>query len=61
MNSLLHLIGTFGQILQNQLFPVLKEELGGMSEHHEQFVRALAVLQNGWVRSGAAWAGPSTA
>lgn len=45
MNSLLHLLGTFGQILQNQLFPVLKEELGEMSEHHEQFVRALALLQ----------------
>jgi hypothetical protein len=45
MNSLLQLLGTFGQILQNQLFPVLKEELGEMSEHHEQFVRALALLQ----------------
>jgi hypothetical protein len=45
MNSLLHLLGTFGQILQNQLFPRLKEELGEMSEHHEQFVRALALLQ----------------
>jgi hypothetical protein len=45
MNSLLHLVGTFGQILQNQLFPVLKEELGEMSERHEQFVRALALLQ----------------
>jgi hypothetical protein len=45
MNSLLQLLGTFGQILQNQLFPVLKEELGEMSAHHEQFVRALALLQ----------------
>src|SRR5437762_9202 len=45
MNSLLHLLGTFGQILQNQLFPRLKEELGELSEHHEQFVRALALLQ----------------
>jgi hypothetical protein len=45
MNSLLHLLGTFGQILQNQLFPRLKEELGEMSEHHQQFVRALALLQ----------------
>ena len=45
MNSLLHLLGTFGQILQNQLFPRLKEELGELSEHHEQFVRALALLE----------------
>lgn len=55
MNSLLHLLGTFGQILQDQLFPRLKEELGEMSEHHEQFVRALALLEmDGFaaVRSG---------
>lgn len=45
MNSLLHLLGTFGQILQSQLFPRLKEELGEISEHHEQFVRALALLE----------------
>ena len=45
MDSLTHLLGTFGQILQSQLFPRLKEELGEISEHHEQFVRALALLQ----------------
>ena len=45
MNSLLHLLGTFGQILQSQLFPRLKEELGELSEHHEQFVGALALLE----------------
>lgn len=45
MNSLLHLLGTFGQILQNHLFPALKEEVGEMSKHHEQFVRALVLLQ----------------
>ena len=46
MNSLLQfLTGTFGPVLQNQLFPALKEELGSMSERHEQFVRALAMLQ----------------
>ena len=45
MNSLLDLFGTFGKILQDQLFPRLREELGEMSEHHEQFVRALALLQ----------------
>ena len=46
MNSLLQfLVGSFGPILQNQLFPALKEELGPLSNHHEQFVRALAMLQ----------------
>jgi Transposase DDE domain/Transposase domain (DUF772) len=51
MNSLLQfLIGPFGSILQNQLFPALKEELGALGDHHEQFVRALAMLQlNGFV------------
>lgn len=45
MDSLTQLLGTFGQILQSQLFPRLKEELGELSEHHEQFVRALALLE----------------
>lgn len=45
MNSLLHLIGSFGQILQNQLFPALQSELGPMSELHQQFVAVLGLLQ----------------
>jgi len=45
MNSLLDLLGTFGQILQNQLFPVLEEELGPLGDRHQDFVRALALLQ----------------
>ena len=45
MNSLLDILSTFGQILQNQLFPVLEEELGPLGEHHQDFVRALALLQ----------------
>ncbi len=46
MNSLLQfLVGSFGPILQNQLFPALEEELGPMSDRHQQFVRALAMLQ----------------
>ena len=50
MNSILDLFGTFGKILQDQLFPRMQEELGDMSEHHEQFVRCLALLQmDGWV------------
>jgi len=44
MNSLQHLFGTFYQILQGQLFPKLEEELGDMSAHHRQLVRALALL-----------------
>ena len=44
MNSLQHLIGTFGNILQQQLFPALQEELGPLSSRMEEFVRALALL-----------------
>ena len=46
MNSLLQILTqSFGNILQNHLFPVLRAELGVMSERHEQFIRALVVLQ----------------
>ena len=46
MNSLLQfLTRSFAPILQNQLFPILREELGPMSERHEHFVHALAMLQ----------------
>lgn len=45
MNSLLDIFGVFGQILQNQLFPVLEEEVGPLSERHRDLVRALALLQ----------------
>jgi len=44
MNSLQHLFGTFWHILQGQLFPRLEEELGELSAHHRQLVRALALL-----------------
>ena len=44
MNSLLNVFSAFGQILQNQLFPVLQEELGPLGERHRDFVRALALL-----------------
>jgi hypothetical protein len=44
MNSLQHLFGTFWHILQGQLFPRLEEELGDLSAHHRQLVRALALL-----------------
>ena len=46
MNSLLQfLTQSFAPILQSQLFPILREQLGPLSERHEQFVRALAMLQ----------------
>jgi hypothetical protein len=46
LNSLLQILTqSFGNILQDHLFPVLREELGVMSERHEEFVRAMVVLQ----------------
>jgi hypothetical protein len=45
MNSLLQFATQFGKILQDQLFPVLREELGTLSERHERLVGALAMLQ----------------
>jgi hypothetical protein len=45
MNSLLHLIGSFGGILQERLFPALQQELGLLSERHEQFVAILGLLE----------------
>jgi hypothetical protein len=45
MNKLLDMLGTFGQILQSQLFPRLREELGEMGGSHEQLVNALALLK----------------
>lgn len=45
MNSLLHLCSTFGQILQERLFPALEEDLGPLSGRQQEFVRALALLE----------------
>jgi hypothetical protein len=45
MNSIHEVFRGFGQILQNQLFPVLEEELGPLSDRHQELVRALALLQ----------------
>lgn len=46
MNSLLQkLAQSFECILQGQLFPVLREELGPLSEGHQQFARVLSLLQ----------------
>src|SRR5436305_13030886 len=45
MNSLMHLLGSFGQILQERLFPALEEDLGPLGERQQEFVRALALLE----------------
>jgi len=42
--TLLQMIGQFGGILQNQLFPVMSEELGPLSNKQEQLIRTLAIL-----------------
>jgi hypothetical protein len=44
MNSLLQWLGSFGTVLQNQLFPALQEELGEMSKCHQQLVKVMAML-----------------
>ena len=44
MNSLLQLLTQYGNILQTQLFPVLREGIGELDECHRQFVRILTVL-----------------
>jgi Transposase DDE domain/Transposase domain (DUF772) len=45
MNSITAFLGTFSQLLQGHLFPVLTEELGPLGDHHQAFVRALSLLQ----------------
>jgi hypothetical protein len=35
----------FATVLQDRLFPLLREELGPLSAAHERFIRALALLQ----------------
>jgi hypothetical protein len=45
MSSIRSILGAFGQILQQQLFPRLQEELGPLSGRYAMFVRALALLQ----------------
>lgn len=55
MNSLLQLIGSFGAVLQERLFPALESELGTLSPQHEQFVAVLGMLgmENAFIaRSG---------
>jgi hypothetical protein len=44
MNSLHEYFSGFGQCLQRHLFPALEEELGPLSDHHQEFVSALALL-----------------
>ena len=44
MNSLQQVAAMFGDVLQQQLFPALEEELGPLSERMQEFVRALALV-----------------
>ncbi|HEX7360023.1 MAG TPA: transposase [Bryobacteraceae bacterium] len=44
MSRLLQFLGEFGNILQQQLFPTLREELGELSHYHEQFIAVLGLL-----------------
>jgi hypothetical protein len=44
MNSLQQLAAIFGDVLQQQLFPALEQELGPISERMQEFVRALALV-----------------
>lgn len=44
MNSLQQLATIFGDVLQQQLFPALEQELGPLSERMQEFVRALALV-----------------
>lgn len=46
MNSFLQrLLQSFETLLQGQLFPILREELGPLGERHEQFAKVLSLLQ----------------
>ena len=45
MNRLLQLLGQFGQVLQNHLFPALTEELGPMSNLHRELAATVAMLE----------------
>lgn len=45
MNSLLQLLSQYGNILQTEMFPILREGVGDLGESHRQFVRILSLLQ----------------
>lgn len=45
MDSIHNILGAFGQILQQQLFPSLQAELGPLNGRYSAFVSALALLQ----------------
>jgi Transposase DDE domain/Transposase domain (DUF772) len=56
MNSLQQVASIFGNILQQQLFPALEEELGLLTDRMQEFVRALALVGlDGFV---VVWHGP---
>jgi hypothetical protein len=42
--SLIHLIGQFGTVLQNTLFPVFREALGPLDSKKEQLIQTIAMV-----------------
>ena len=52
LNSLLQFLSQYANILQTEMFPVLREGIGELDEGHQQFVRILTVLHldrfTGW-------------
>jgi hypothetical protein len=45
MNRILHVLTTFGDVLQRHLFPALEEEIGPLSQKHRSFVEVLGLLE----------------
>jgi hypothetical protein len=45
LNSLLQMLSQYGNVLQAQMFPILQEGTGELSQDHQQFVRILTLLQ----------------
>jgi hypothetical protein len=43
--SLIHLLGQFGTVLQNTLFPVFREALGPLDSKKEQLIQTVAMLE----------------
>lgn len=45
MNSLLHFLNTFSNLLQTTLFPAIEQDLGPLTGQHRALVEALGLLQ----------------
>ena len=52
MNSLLHLLNTFSNLLQTTLFPAVEKDLGPLTAQHRALVEVLGLLQlDGFVKA----------